>query len=65
MLVKFNKKQIKVLKSIHARAENMFNELQVEKPHLYPEDERSRTIRCFELGILDSFIELGEISLED
>lgn len=65
MLVKFNEKQVKALKSIHARAENMFDELQFEKPYLYPEDERSRTIRCLELGILDAIIELGEISLED
>jgi hypothetical protein len=65
MLVKFNKKQVKALASIHSRAVSFFNELQREKPSLYREDDRNYTIKMFELGILDSIIELCEISVED
>lgn len=65
MLVKFNKKQIKALASIHAKAESYFDKLQVEKPSLYKEEDRASTVRCFELGILDCIIESGETSVED
>ena len=65
MLVKFNKKQIKALASIHAKAVSYFNELQAEKPFLYKEEDRNNTVRCFELGILEHIIESGETYIED
>lgn len=65
MIVKFNKKQIKALSSIHAKAVSYFNELQAEKPYLYREEDRERTVRCFEIGCLEYIIENGETYIED
>lgn len=65
MIVKFNKKQIKALASIRSKAEAYFNEFQAEKPYLYKEEDRERTIRCFAEGILDYIIENGEAYIED
>lgn len=65
MIVKFNKKQIKALASLHAKAVSTFNELQAEKPYLYNEKDRNDTVRCFELGLIDYIIESGEIYIEE
>ena len=64
MIVKFNKKQIKALASLESRANALFNELQQEKPHLYREDERKNTVRCFVLGFLEHIAESGEFYVE-
>ncbi len=64
MIVKFNKKQIKALATIHARAVSFFDKIQADIPGLYKEEERDDIIRCFELGILDNIIKSGEFFLK-